>query len=196
MLRFVHQVSKTSKDPKENKIIFIDRDGVINVDPIGDYVKSWDKFKFEAGALEALRRLTFKGYQIIIISNQAGIGDGLYTQSDLSDIHRHMAEEFEKNKIEIRSAHYCLHGKEAGCTCRKPQTGLFEDATHGLPFLKDKTYFIGDKKTDMEAGKRFGLKTIFVRTGHGQADEAKLGADLKPDIIANNLSDAVQRITS
>lgn len=195
MLRFIHHTSSPSKNPEDNRIIFMDRDGVINIDPIGDYVKSWKDFKFEPGLFEALRLLMQKGYQIIVISNQAGIGDGLYTEADLRDIHRHMIAVFEKQGIEIRSAHYCLHGKDAGCKCRKPEIGLFEDATHGLPFLKDKTFFIGDKKTDMEAGKRFGIKTVFVRTGHGKIDEAKLTPDLKPDIIADNLGEAVQKLT-
>ena len=141
MLRFVHNASATSKRPEDNRLIFIDRDGVINVDPIGDYVKSWADFKFEPGVIEALQYLMFKDYQIVIISNQAGIGDGLYTEAALRDIHRHMVEEFEKNGIQIRSAHYCRHGKEAGCKCRKPETGLFEDAVRGIPFLKDKTFF-------------------------------------------------------
>jgi D-glycero-D-manno-heptose 1,7-bisphosphate phosphatase len=194
MLRFLHNAPKPSKNPDDNRIIFIDRDGVINVDFIGDYVKTRQDFKFEPGAIEALKWLVAHGVQIIVISNQAGVGDGLFTESALKDIHRYMVEEFEKNKIFIRSAHYCLHGKEGGCKCRKPETGLFEDAVHNMPYHKDKTYFIGDKKTDIEAGKRFGLKTIFVRTGHGKTDEAKLGAALKPDILADNLLEAVKKI--
>ena len=196
MLRFVHNTSQTSKKPQENHLIFIDRDGVINVDPIGDYIKSWKDFQFEAGAIEALQYLMSKDYQIIIISNQAGIGDGVYTEADLKDIHRHMMEEFEKNGIQIRSAHYCRHGKEAGCKCRKPETGLFEDAVRGVPFVKEKTFFIGDKNTDMEAGKRFGIKTAFVMTGHGKFDEPKLTPKLKPDILAANLLEAVKKLPS
>jgi D-glycero-D-manno-heptose 1,7-bisphosphate phosphatase len=194
MLRFVHHALPVSKNPEENRVIFIDRDGVINIDPIGDYIKSWKDFQFEPGALEALRLLTQREYHIIVISNQAGIGDGLYTEAALRDIHRNMVVEFEKNGISIRSAHYCMHGKEAGCKCRKPEIGLFEDAARGLPFVKEKTYFIGDKKTDMEAGKRFGIKTIFVRTGHGKTDEAKLTKTSKPDILADNLLQAVQNL--
>lgn len=194
MLRFVHNTSAASKKAEENRIIFVDRDGVINIDPIGDYIKSWKDFQFEPGAIEALKKLADKDYQIIVISNQAGIGDGIYTEADLKDIHRHMVEELEKNGISIRSAHYCRHGKEAGCKCRKPEIGLFEDAVHGLPFLKNKTFFIGDKKTDMEAGRRFGIKTAFVRTGHGKFEEKLLNP--KPEIIADNLLEAVKMLPS
>ncbi len=180
------------RQPPKARIIFIDRDGVINVDPIGDYVKSWKEFKFEKGALEALKKINDLGLEIILISNQAGIGDGVYPESALWEIHEKMMNEFRRHGIQIKSAHYCLHGKNAGCSCRKPETGLFKQAVEGISYDPEETYFIGDKATDIEAGKRFGLRTIFVRTGHGRLDEPKLGADLRPDYIVNHLQEAVE----
>ncbi len=174
------------------KIIFIDRDGVINVDPIGDYVKKWEDFKFEEGALAALKKMCDRGFEIILISNQAGIGDGVYPESALWDIHEKMLQVFREHKIKIFSTQYCLHGKNAGCACRKPQIGLFKEAVKGISYDPAKTFFIGDKVSDMEAGKRFGIRTIFVRTGHGTHDEPKLKGDLRPDFIANNLNDAAE----
>ena len=173
-------------------IIFIDRDGVINADPIGDYIKSWADFKFEEGALEALKKISDLRHEIIIISNQAGIGDGVYPESSLREIDSNMKALFKEKGIHLRATHYCLHGKQAGCKCRKPETGLFEQATEGLVFNKSETYFIGDKGSDMEAGKRFGLKTIFVLTGHGSLEKDRLTEAQKPDHIAKNLLDAVQ----
>jgi len=175
-----------------NRFVFVDRDGVINVDPIGGYVKSWKEFRFEPGVLEALKALTELGCKIIVISNQAGIGDGVYPESDLWKIHRRMMLEFRKHGIKIRSAHYCLHGKNAGCKCRKPETGLFEEAMKGVPYDPQDTYFIGDKATDVEAGKRFGIKTIFVRTGHGKWDEPKLTGALRPDYRVDRLAGAAK----
>lgn len=174
------------------KIVLIDRDGVINVDPIGDYVKSWEEFRFEKGVLEALEQISRLGYEIIIISNQAGVGDGIYSEEVLWDIHAKMMQEFQKRGIRVIDAYYCLHGKAAGCGCRKPETGLFEQAMKDHPFDRASTYFIGDKASDVEAGKRFGLKTIFVKTGHGQRDEEKLQGALQPDHTADNLLAAVQ----
>ncbi len=173
-----------------NRIVFIDRDGVINVDPIGDYVKSWKEFQFEKGALEALKKISDAGFEIILISNQAGVGDGVYPESALWDIHQKMLSVFEKKNIRIRSTHYCLHGKQAGCACRKPETGLFRQAVEGIQYDPSETFFIGDKATDVEAGKRFGLHTIFVRTGHGRLDEPKLTGRFAPDRIVNDLSEA------
>lgn len=194
MLRYAHHTPQLAKNPSDNRIIFIDRDGVINVDLIGDYIKTRAEFRFEPTAVEALKLLSERGYQIIVISNQAGVGDGIFSEQALKDIHTYMVESLEKEGVKIRAAYYCLHGKEEGCKCRKPELGLFEEAVRGLALEKHKTYFIGDKKTDIEAGRRFGLKTAFVRTGHGAADEKKLGPEAFPDIKADHVLDAVKRI--
>jgi D-glycero-D-manno-heptose 1,7-bisphosphate phosphatase len=174
------------------KIVFIDRDGVINVDLIGDYIKSWSEFRFEAGALEAMKALSDLGYDIIIISNQAGVGDGVFSEEALWDVHQKMLDEMERAGISVLDTYYCLHGKQAGCGCRKPATGLFEQASHDYRFDRKNTFFIGDKASDVEAGRKFGLKTIFVRTGHGKNEEKKLTGALKPDHIADNLEQAVR----
>jgi len=174
----------------------MDRDGVINVDPIGDYVKRWEDFRFEEGALEALKAIYDAGLEIIFISNQAGVGDGIFTEAALWKLHEHMLNAVEKVGIKIRATHYCLHGKKAGCKCRKPETGLLERATKDLKYDPQKTYFIGDKATDVEAGKRFGIKTIFVRTGHGKRDEPKLTGDRRPDVIVDSLSESLPHLVS
>lgn len=174
-----------------HKLLFIDRDGVINVDLIGDYIKRPQEFRFEAGVLPTLKALASRGYQIIIISNQAGVGDGVFSAKALEEVHQHMLNEFKQHGIQIYATHYCLHGKEEGCGCRKPETGLFEKAVEGLQYDPKATYFIGDKATDVEAGRRFGIRTLFVRTGHGPHDEPKLKGKLKPDFIVDSLPDVL-----
>ncbi|MFZ5801584.1 MAG: D-glycero-alpha-D-manno-heptose-1,7-bisphosphate 7-phosphatase [Candidatus Omnitrophota bacterium] len=178
------------KAPLE-KVIFVDRDGVINVDLIGDYIKAWEEFRFEEGAVLGLKKLCRAGYKLVIISNQAGIGDGIFTEDAFWDIHRKMLAELEKQGVTVHRSYFCLHGKEAGCKCRKPETGLFEQAAREIRFDPKVTYFIGDKATDVEAGKRFGLKTVFVKTGHGKNDEKKLLGKNVPDIRADHLLQAV-----
>lgn len=177
------------------KIIFIDRDGVINVDPIGDYIKAWKDFRFEEGALEALNEITTMGFEIVIISNQAGIGDKVYPEAELWHIHENMMKVFAEKKINSRKAYYCLHGKKAGCKCRKPEIGLFDQASKDYIFDREKTFFIGDKVTDVQAGKRFGLKTIMVLTGHGKNDEPEAVGASAPDFKAASLKDAVRFIS-
>ncbi|MDD5218242.1 MAG: HAD-IIIA family hydrolase, partial [Candidatus Omnitrophica bacterium] len=133
-----------------------------------------------------------RGYELVVISNQAGIGDGVYPESALWDIQKKMLAEFTQRGVRIRSSHYCLHGKKAGCSCRKPETGLFKQAVDGVTYDPGQTYFIGDKASDVEAGKRFGIHTIFVRTGHGKFDEPKLSGTLKPDYLVDKLPDVLE----
>jgi len=174
------------------KVIFIDRDGVINEDPIGDYIKDVDDFKFLDGVLEALRQLSEAGFEIVIISNQAGIGDGEYTQEDLDEITHFMLLSMKAYGVRIAGVYYCLHGKQEGCDCRKPKTGLFDEAEKEIPFSREGTFFIGDKITDVEAGRNFGLKTIYTLTGHGKLQKKDLDKKNPPDHITRDLTDAVK----
>ena len=176
------------------KIIFVDRDGVINVDLIGDYIKHPDEFRFEPGAVQALHMFRDGGYKIVIISNQAGVGDGIFTEAAMWKVHRHMESLLKKEGLEAWKTYYCLHGKEAGCGCRKPETGLFEQAARDFTFDRKTTFFIGDKASDTNAGKRFGLKTAFVRTGHGANEEKLLDPKNPPEIKAANLLEAARQI--
>ena len=178
------------------KIIFIDRDGVINVDLIGDYIKTWSEFRFEEGALEALKMLTDNGFDIILISNQAGIGDGVYPEESLWEIHDKMLKEMTKKDIRIFSSYYCPHGKNEGCKCRKPEIGLLEGAVKDIQYDPQKTFLIGDKLTDIQAGKRFGLKTVLVRTGHGADAEGHITDNDRPEFVSDNLLDATKKIVS
>ncbi|MDD5217781.1 MAG: HAD-IIIA family hydrolase, partial [Candidatus Omnitrophica bacterium] len=125
---------------KIDKLVFVDRDGVINVDPIGDYIKRWEDFRFEEGVFETLKGLCDRGYELVVISNQAGIGDGVYPESALWDIQKKMLAEFTQRGVRIRSSHYCLHGKKAGCSCSKPETGLFKQAVDGVTYDPGQTY--------------------------------------------------------
>lgn len=181
-------------DGEGGRVVFVDRDGVINED-LFDYVKEWDRFRFQEGVLEGLKRLTESGYKIILISNQAGVGDGRFPEKAHWEIHQKMLDVFQKEGIRLHASYYCLHGKEAGCGCRKPKTGLFQQATqNGLIFDRSKTYFIGDKVSDIEAGKNFGLRTILIRTGYGRQHEMVCQGSLEPAAVVDNFQEAVDRI--
>lgn len=183
------------REMKEGRVVFVDRDGVVNVDPIGDYVKTWEEFQFHKTVIQGLKRLTDSGYKIVLISNQAGIGDGVYAERNLWEVHEKMLEVLKKEGISLYGTYFCLHGKNEGCDCRKPRIGLFHRATqNGLVFDRSRTYFVGDKATDIEAGKNFGLRTILVRTGYGRDHESVCQGELRPDAIVNNFNEAVDRI--
>lgn len=178
----------------ERKTIFIDRDGVINEDPIGDYVKRWEDFRFIPGVIQALKQLTDHDFEIVIISNQAGIGDGIYSKAALEEITEGMKKELNRNGVRLRGIYYCLHGKEENCDCRKPKTGLFRQATKDIDFNPSETFFIGDKVSDIQAGRDFGLRTLFVLTGHGTQDQFRLKEGERPEEIFSSLKEAVDYV--
>ncbi len=173
------------------KIIFLDRDGVINRDPgFGAYVTSWSEFEFLPGALEAIKKLGQAGFEIIVISNQAGVAKGLYTLKDLDEITKNMLKKIEKAGGKMRSVHYCPHRDEDNCDCRKPKVGLFSQATKGLQMNFSDTFFVGDNRRDVLAAEAIGAKSIFVLSGNTKLEEL----DVKPDFIARDLLEAVDKI--
>lgn len=180
------------------KAIFLDRDGVINKYPgDNDYVKSWEEFHFLPKVKPALEKLTAAGCNIFIISNQAGVGRGVYSQASLDAITKNMLEEFKKCGIRIRGVYYCPHRPEDNCLCRKPKTGLIEAAlaeNGGRENLQlEDSYFIGDTIGDIEAGKRVGLKTILIFSGKEKPENKNKWQSL-PDFTAQDLSEAVEKI--
>jgi len=182
------------KNTNADRVVFIDRDGVINWDPIGNYIKRWKDFKFLPHVMSSLKKLSDLDYKIIIISNQAGIGDKQYPEHELKTITLNMLSAFERKKINIHAVHYCLHGKKEGCECRKPEIKLFKQASKSLKYLKKKTYYIGDKATDMEAAKNFGLKRILVLTGHGKNDGKLLNRKNQPTKTVPGIKEAAEAI--
>jgi len=176
------------------KAVFLDRDGVINKDPgMGDYIKSWEEFEFMPGAIDAIMLLNKNGYEIFIISNQAGVAKGLFSQKDLDDITKGMLKQIEKKGGRIRSVSYCTHASDVGCECRKPNTGLIKKATAGLDIDFTKTYFIGDSRLDVGAGNNTGCKTILLLTGKEDPCDIK-NWKYKPDFIKKDLMEAAKWI--
>lgn len=177
------------------KIIFIDRDGVINKDPGGwteySYVTHWEEFIFLPGSKEAIRRLTENGYGIVIISNQAGIAKGHYSEKELDSINKNMLEEIEKAGGKIKKLYYCIHQDSDNCDCRKPKTGLLRQAEKELGIKASDNYFIGDGKMDVEAGEKMKLKTILVLSGKSSLEDMRNWA-VKPDYIFDDLLEAVR----
>jgi histidinol-phosphate phosphatase family protein len=145
------------------KVIFLDRDGVINKKPPkAKYVKNWSEFEFLPGAVEALALLTKRGYDIYLISNQAGIARGVMTEQDLETINKNLQKELELHGAHINGFYYCPHGWNDNCECRKPKPGMLLQAAREHHLDLTKTFFIGDDERDVEAGNAAGCKTILV----------------------------------
>lgn len=150
----------------ERKVIFIDRDGVINKMTLGEYVLTWGQFEFLPGAKAGLKALTDNGYEIYIITNQAGVGKGLMAEADLAAIHKNMLEELSESGVVIAGIYHCPHRTEDGCDCRKPKPGMFFRAAHEHDIDLSKVWYIGDnlRNVDKEAGDAAGVRTIVMET--------------------------------
>ncbi len=151
------------------KTIFLDRDGVINENPPNrGYVCSWDDFSFLPNALQAINILTKSGFRVFLATNQAGIGKGIFTEKQLSDIHQRMLTEIISNGGDIEKIYYCPHPPDEGCPCRKPKPGMLKTAAHEHGFDISHTFFVGDSITDISAAQSAGASPILVLTGHGR----------------------------
>lgn len=181
------------------KVILLDRDGVINRYP-GDtkYVTKWEEFHFLPQAKKAIAQLYQNRFKIFVISNQAGVGKGIFSQKTLDIITKNMLLEIERAGGKIEAIYYCTHKPDQNCSCRKPKTGLIDLAInqlkdHACKINLSNSYFIGDTIRDIEAGKKAGLKTILVFSGK-ERPENKNNWQALPDFTAHNLSEAVDLI--
>jgi D-glycero-D-manno-heptose 1,7-bisphosphate phosphatase len=179
------------------KYIFIDRDGVVNKDPGGwtrySYVTKWGEFHFLPGSLEALKKLRRAGIGVIVVSNQAGVSKEYFSESQLKDVTNKMMDEINKSGGKIDGVYYCTHRDEDNCLCRKPKTGLLDKAAARHAVDLHKTYFVGDSLVDIIAGRKAGLKTVFVLSGKTPRAEMEKWAQ-KPDCIFDDLLSAADWI--
>jgi len=180
-----------------NKAVFVDRDGTI-VEDIG-YMNSPEQIKFIPGSLEAIKKLNNAGYKVIVITNQAGVARGLVAEDMLQTIDKTLHKLILNSGAHLDGLYYCPHHPEYGvypykqvCECRKPHPGLLKRAQKHFDIDLSLSFMIGDKATDVEAGKRAGTKTIFLLTGKGKKEESKIKD--QPNHIAKNLLEAVKWI--
>ncbi len=150
---------------QQKKFILLDRDGTINVER-KDYVKSYDEFIFLDGALEALKILMDNEFNIIIITNQSPIDRGIFTHKDLEKIHTNMKKDLGKHGIIICDIFYCPSIPSENDFNRKPNPGMLLASSEKYGINLSETFFIGDKITDVEAGKRAGCKTILLENNN------------------------------
>lgn len=176
-----------------DKYVLLDRDGVINHDS-GDFIKSPDEWIPIDKSLEAIALLNKNGYQVVVITNQSGVGRGLYSDAILTEMHHKMSRMTDAVGGKISHIYYCPHLPDAGCDCRKPKPGMLQQFSKDMDVALNEIYFIGDSLRDIEAGIAAGAKSILVKTGNG---EKTLAANPELDIpIFENLYDAAEYILS
>lgn len=140
------------------KALFLDRDGVINIDK--KYVHKCSDFEFCDGIFELCLFFLQKGYEIFVITNQSGIARGYYTQKDFEILSAFMCEEFTKRGVKISHIYHCPHLE--GCKCRKPQPGMILKAQKDFDLNLKESFFIGDNLSDMQAGLVAGVGRLFL----------------------------------
>jgi D-glycero-D-manno-heptose 1,7-bisphosphate phosphatase len=148
----------------------IDRDGVINEDS-GEFIKSVAEWRPIERSLDAIAALTRAGVRVAVVTNQSGVGRGLFDEDALREIHRHMQAAVRAAGGNLAGIYYCPHLPDAGCECRKPRPGMFLALERELGASVRGTPFIGDRRSDLDAAEAVGARAILVRTGKGRATE-------------------------
>ena len=150
------------------KLVILDRDGTINEDS-AEFIKSAEEWRPYPGAMEAIARLNHAGWHVVVVSNQSGLGRGLFEVADLNEIHAKMHKALAVVGGRIDVVFYCPHAPGEGCHCRKPETGLFEQISDRYGFGLKNVPTVGDSARDLIAGAAMGCEPHLVLTGKGAA---------------------------
>ncbi|HTV15387.1 MAG TPA: HAD family hydrolase [Acidobacteriaceae bacterium] len=176
------------------RCVFLDRDGVLNrKPPEGAYIRNWEEFHLLPGVAAAVSALNRSGRTVIVVSNQRGIALGLYTRAGVDAIHARLAERLAADGARIDAFYICPHDKDE-CDCRKPKTGLFEQAFRDFPEMNpSNSLLIGDSISDIQAARTLGIPSVFIdgdpQTQKAGAAEAAALADAR----AASFAEAVER---
>ena len=165
------------------KALFIDRDGVINVEK--NYLHKIEDFEFIDGVFDALKIAEQRGFINIVITNQSGIARGYYGEDEFATLTEWMVGEFAKNGVKISKVYHCPHNESSLCDCRKPKPGMIFQAQNEFDFDLENSWLIGDKESDIEAGINAGVgRLVLSKSGH-KIDE--LGT--KANFVVNSIAD-------
>jgi D-glycero-D-manno-heptose 1,7-bisphosphate phosphatase len=180
-----------------NRAVFLDRDGVIVAD-VG-YPHRREQLRFLARAGEAIKLLNAHGFKVIVVTNQAGVARGFYTEAAAREMNDYICQQISEQGGSIDRVYYCPHHIEGTvkeyavpCSCRKPNTGMIEQATRDFGIDLTRSFLVGDKESDIEAGRRTGCRTVLL-TGDG-ANPQTANALPSSDHIARSLYEAVSWI--
>jgi D-glycero-D-manno-heptose 1,7-bisphosphate phosphatase len=179
--------------------VFLDRDGTL-LEEAG-YLDRLERLIFFPYSIDAVRLLNRAGLAVVVITNQAGIARGIFKESFVAEAHQYITERLAAAGARIDAFYYCPHHPEAvlqefrqTCACRKPSPGMLTRAAADLDLALDRSFVVGDRWHDLEAGQRVGARTLLVRTGYGKTEEAAPKAHVQPSAIVDNLMEAVSWI--
>lgn len=188
----------SSHERAHRRAVFLDRDGVINIDH--GYVFQQSRFNFMPGAVAAMKRLHESGYLLVVVTNQSGIARGLYSQADFEHLTRWMCNTLQDAGAPIALVLHCPHhpkGQVApysiGCTCRKPAPGMVLTGLKALDLRPEHCVMVGDKMSDVEAARAAGLASAYLVQSDNHCAGASAGGTV-PDGRFADLADCVAHL--
>jgi len=173
--------------------VFLDRDGTINEEV--SYLGDPTLLHLIPGAAEAIHTLNRAGILTVVVSNQSAVGRGYFSTATVEAIHQQLGKQLAKHDARLDAIYYCPHRPNDGCECRKPRTGMLVQAAREYGIDTQRAFMVGDKVSDLDAGRQVGCRTVLVLTGYGEQTRAACNnSRYHPDYIATDLHGAVKRI--
>jgi D-glycero-D-manno-heptose 1,7-bisphosphate phosphatase len=176
--------------------VFLDRDGVLNEDR--GYVHRWEDFSFLPGVIEALRQLQHKGYLLVVITNQSAVARGLCAEADVLALHERMRAFLRERGIELAGIYHCPHHPQGSvsdyaiaCACRKPEPGMILRAAQAHGIDLSRSLLVGDKISDLEAGRAAGIPSLYLVVPPGQEKNLAVFPDVQQ---VSSLEEVVERL--
>lgn len=178
----------------KNIAVFLDRDGTIN-EEMG-YINHLDRFVLLPRTAQAIRRLNDAGLKVVVVTNQSGAARGYFVPSLVNEVHEKLKGLLAAAGARLDAIYVCLHGPDAGCPCRKPKTGLIEQAARDLDLHLARSYLVGDRYKDLETAANAGVKGVLVLTGYGRGEYEHQSAawPVPPVYVAEHILDAAEWI--
>ena len=186
-----------------SKAVFLDRDGTVN-EEVG-YLTDLSQLRLIPGAGAAIRRLNHAGYKVIVVTNQSGVARGYFPESLVHEAHAYLTNMLREEGAVLDGIYYCPHHPTAGnsrytmvCDCRKPGTGLIDQATRDFGVDISLSFMVGDKWSDIDLAQRTGVRAILVTSGFAPDDPGNRRPEhvVEPDFTAHSITEAVDWIIS
>ena len=187
----------------KKRAVFIDRDGTMS-EEVG-YLNHSSRFRLFPYTATAIKHLNESGWLAIVVTNQAGVARGYFSEDMIETVHAQMTKDVTANGGRIDAIYYCAHHPSVGeppyrvaCDCRKPQPGLINRAAEQFDVDLSSSWMIGDRYSDVELARNAGVKSMFVLSGYGRGEweHQRTTWSAQPDLVAENLLEAVQMIVS
>jgi histidinol-phosphate phosphatase family protein len=148
----------TEQAPRLRRTLFLDRDGVV-IEDVG-YPSDPADVRLLGGALRGMAHIAQAGWCLVLVSNQSGVGRGLVTQEQAQAVHSRVVDELEAGGVSLDGAYYCLHAPDDDCECRKPSPAMLLQASQDLNLDLSRSFLVGDRESDLEAGHRAGCRVV------------------------------------